>query len=151
MVHSLSSFLSSEVYAMEIEMIWLPFCWLLAWHNLVFFFLRSSRRSGGFLGSIMPDSISDALDPAHHHIVHNAAPAGIKRYDMLIEKVRCFSIIQVSKFYSPREKEKWIWSLIYKFFVLFKLVQKLFWHERCSFLLENHPIILICGRFLIFC
>uniref|UniRef100_A0A9I9EBP3 Autophagy-related protein 18b n=1 Tax=Cucumis melo TaxID=3656 RepID=A0A9I9EBP3_CUCME len=45
--------------------------------------LRSSRRSGGFLGSIMPDSISDALDPAHHHIVHNAAPAGIKSYAVI--------------------------------------------------------------------
>ncbi|XP_050940580.1 autophagy-related protein 18b isoform X2 [Cucumis melo] len=44
---------------------------------------RSSRRSGGFLGSIMPDSISDALDPAHHHIVHNAAPAGIKSYAVI--------------------------------------------------------------------
>ncbi|CAK9325735.1 unnamed protein product [Citrullus colocynthis] len=44
---------------------------------------RSSRRSGGFLGSIMPDSISDALDPAHHHIVHNAVPAGIKSYAVI--------------------------------------------------------------------
>ncbi|XP_022153339.1 autophagy-related protein 18b isoform X2 [Momordica charantia] len=44
---------------------------------------RSSRRSGGFLGSIMPDSISDALDPANHHIVHNAVPAGIKSYAVI--------------------------------------------------------------------
>ncbi|KAG6599132.1 Autophagy-related protein 18b [Cucurbita argyrosperma subsp. argyrosperma] len=47
------------------------------------FAINQSRRSGGFLGSIMLDSISDALDPAHHHIVHNAVPAGIKSYAVI--------------------------------------------------------------------
>lgn len=27
----------------------------------------------------MPDFVADALDPALHHVIHNAVPAGMKR------------------------------------------------------------------------
>ncbi|KAF4350242.1 hypothetical protein G4B88_020455 [Cannabis sativa] len=36
------------------------------------------RRSSIILGSIMPDSFSDALDPAHHGVLHSAAPTELK-------------------------------------------------------------------------
>lgn len=38
-----------------------------------------SKRSSSFLGSVLPDSVSDALDPAHHHILQNAVSSGIRR------------------------------------------------------------------------
>lgn len=31
----------------------------------------------------MPGSVSDVLDAAHHHIFHNAFPAGVRRYGNL--------------------------------------------------------------------
>lgn len=37
------------------------------------------RKSSSFLASIMPESVSDVLDPAHHHVLHNAVPVGIRR------------------------------------------------------------------------
>ncbi|KAK2412704.1 autophagy-related protein 18b [Trifolium repens] len=37
-----------------------------------------SKRSSGFLGSIIPDAVNDVLDPAYHHVLHNAVPAGVK-------------------------------------------------------------------------
>ncbi|XP_004507771.1 autophagy-related protein 18b isoform X2 [Cicer arietinum] len=37
-----------------------------------------SKRSSGFLGSIIPDVVNDVLDPAYHHVLHNAVPAGVK-------------------------------------------------------------------------
>ncbi|KAJ0089436.1 hypothetical protein Patl1_14445 [Pistacia atlantica] len=37
-----------------------------------------SRRSNSFLGSILPESVNDVLDPAHHDVLHNAFPAGVK-------------------------------------------------------------------------
>ncbi|CAN1328768.1 Autophagy-related protein 18b [Linum perenne] len=40
---------------------------------------QRGRRSTSFLGSILPDSVNDALDPAHHHVLHRAVPAGVKR------------------------------------------------------------------------
>lgn len=50
---------------------------------------QRSTRSSSFLGSMIPDSVSDALDPAHHHVLHNAVPAGIKSYAVIrkVEKV----------------------------------------------------------------
>ncbi|KAK9932073.1 hypothetical protein M0R45_019323 [Rubus argutus] len=48
-----------------------------------------SKRSGSFLGSIIPNSVTDALDPAHHDVLHNAAPAGVKSYAVVrkVDKV----------------------------------------------------------------
>ncbi|VVA18148.1 PREDICTED: autophagy-related [Prunus dulcis] len=48
-----------------------------------------SKRSGSFLGSIIPGSVTDALDPAHHDVLHNAAPAGVKSYAVIrkVDKV----------------------------------------------------------------
>ncbi|CAL5415386.1 unnamed protein product [Camellia sinensis] len=36
-----------------------------------------SRRPSSFLGSIIPESVNDAS--AHHHVLHNASPARVKR------------------------------------------------------------------------
>lgn len=46
--------------------------------SLGYAFNQRSRRSSNFLGSIMPDSVTDALDPALHHVLHHAVPAGMK-------------------------------------------------------------------------
>uniref|UniRef100_A0A2P2JG13 Autophagy-related protein 18b isoform X2 n=2 Tax=Rhizophora mucronata TaxID=61149 RepID=A0A2P2JG13_RHIMU len=48
--------------------------------SLGFAIHQRSRRSSSFLGSILPDSVNDVLDPAHHHVLHNAVPAGVKSY-----------------------------------------------------------------------
>ncbi|GFP85472.1 autophagy-related protein 18b [Phtheirospermum japonicum] len=45
-----------------------------------------SRKSNSFLGSIMPGSVSDALDPAHHLVFHHASAAGV-RSDAVIRKI----------------------------------------------------------------
>lgn len=42
-----------------------------------------SKRSSGFLGSIIPDAVSDVLDPAYHNVLHNAVPAGVKSYAVI--------------------------------------------------------------------
>ncbi|XP_054821366.1 autophagy-related protein 18b [Prosopis cineraria] len=47
---------------------------------------QRTRRSSGFLGSIIPGAVTDALDPADHHILHNAVPAGVRSY-AIIRKV----------------------------------------------------------------
>ncbi|KAK4431909.1 Autophagy-related protein 18b, partial [Sesamum alatum] len=44
-----------------------------------------SRKSNSFLGSIMPGSVSDALDPAQHFVFHNAFAAGVKS-DAVVRK-----------------------------------------------------------------
>ncbi|CAN1328767.1 Autophagy-related protein 18b [Linum perenne] len=50
---------------------------------------QRGRRSTSFLGSILPDSVNDALDPAHHHVLHRAVPAGVKSYAVVrkVDKV----------------------------------------------------------------
>ncbi|VVB10965.1 unnamed protein product [Arabis nemorensis] len=42
--------------------------------------LLRSRRSTRFLGSVLPDSVSDALDPAHHHVLQNVVSSGLRSY-----------------------------------------------------------------------
>ncbi|XP_078157793.1 autophagy 18 B-like protein isoform X2 [Carex rostrata] len=37
-------------------------------------------RHNKLLGSVIPESINDAFDPANHHVVHNIVPAGVKSY-----------------------------------------------------------------------
>ncbi|KAJ4899037.1 hypothetical protein Rs2_12988 [Raphanus sativus] len=39
---------------------------------------QRSKRSTSFLGSVLPDSVSDALDPAHHHVLQNAVPSELE-------------------------------------------------------------------------
>jgi hypothetical protein len=46
--------------------------------------LIRSRRSSNFLGSIMPDSLTEALDPTLHHVLHLVVPAGVKRCSTLV-------------------------------------------------------------------
>ncbi|KAL1173045.1 hypothetical protein V6Z11_A05G388000 [Gossypium hirsutum] len=41
---------------------------------------QRTKKSGSFLGSILPYSVNDALDPAHHHVLHNAVSAGVRSY-----------------------------------------------------------------------
>ncbi|CAN0838232.1 Autophagy-related protein 18b [Linum grandiflorum] len=50
---------------------------------------QRGRRSTSFLGSMLPDSVNDALDPAHHHVLHTAVPAGVKSYAVVrnVDKV----------------------------------------------------------------
>lgn len=52
--------------------------------SLHIFFLESmidqrNRRSNTLLGSMVPDSINDVLEPTHHHVIHNVVPTGVKR------------------------------------------------------------------------
>ncbi|XP_058067811.1 autophagy-related protein 18b isoform X2 [Magnolia sinica] len=44
---------------------------------------QRSQRSNSLLGSMIPDSISDAFESAHHHVRHNAVPAGVKSCAMI--------------------------------------------------------------------
>ncbi|KAJ3695415.1 hypothetical protein LUZ60_000792 [Juncus effusus] len=51
--------------------------------SLHIFLLEASingNRQNKLLGSVIPDSINDAFDPANHHVVHNIVPPGIKSY-----------------------------------------------------------------------
>ncbi|TYJ37442.1 hypothetical protein E1A91_A05G376200v1 [Gossypium mustelinum] len=41
---------------------------------------QRTKKSGSFLGSILPYYVNDALDPAHHHVLHNAVSAGVRSY-----------------------------------------------------------------------
>nr|GEU65662.1 autophagy-related protein 18b isoform X2 [Tanacetum cinerariifolium] len=43
---------------------------------------QRSKRSSTFLGSIIPDTVSDALDSAHH-VLHNAVSPGVKSYAVI--------------------------------------------------------------------
>ncbi|XP_048228376.1 autophagy-related protein 18b isoform X2 [Ricinus communis] len=61
--------------------------------SLGFTINQRSRRSSSFLGSILPDSVNDALDPAHHHVLHNAVPAGVKSKREHI----CINVPRISK------------------------------------------------------
>ncbi|KAK4481648.1 hypothetical protein RD792_012555 [Penstemon davidsonii] len=45
-----------------------------------------SRKSNSFLGSIMPGSVSDVLDPAHHLVFHHVFTAGVKS-DAVVRKI----------------------------------------------------------------
>lgn len=45
-----------------------------------------SKRSGGLIGAILPDSLNEALDPSNHHVLHNAVPAG-SRSTVVVRKV----------------------------------------------------------------
>ncbi|GAA0157210.1 scaffold/adaptor protein [Lithospermum erythrorhizon] len=40
--------------------------------------LNQRIRKSNFLGAMIRDSLSDVLDPTHHHILHHAVPAGVK-------------------------------------------------------------------------
>ncbi|KEH32604.1 autophagy 18 (ATG18) protein B, related protein [Medicago truncatula] len=52
-----------------------------------------SKRSSGFLGSIIPDAVNDVLDPAYHHVLHNAVPAGVKRLSIFMLLDSCLGKI----------------------------------------------------------
>ncbi|KAG2668114.1 hypothetical protein I3760_15G144700 [Carya illinoinensis] len=54
--------------------------------SLGFALNQRSRKSSTILGSIIPNSITDALDPAHRHVLHNAVTAGVKS-NAVIRKV----------------------------------------------------------------
>ncbi|XP_011018091.1 PREDICTED: autophagy-related protein 18b [Populus euphratica] len=47
---------------------------------------QRGRRSSSFLGSLLPDSVNDAFDPAYHRVLHNAVPAGVKS-NVVVRKV----------------------------------------------------------------
>ncbi|KAJ6372470.1 hypothetical protein OIU76_026882 [Salix suchowensis] len=54
--------------------------------SLVLAINQRGRRSNSFLGSLLPDSVNDAFDPAHHRVLHNAVPAGVKS-NVVVRKV----------------------------------------------------------------
>lgn len=43
------------------------------------FIFRRGGRTSSILGSMLPESVNEVLDPADHHVLHNAFPAGVKR------------------------------------------------------------------------
>ncbi|KAI5557185.1 hypothetical protein POPTR_018G101200v4 [Populus trichocarpa] len=47
---------------------------------------QRGRRSSSFLGSLLPDSVNDAFDPAHHRVLQKAVPAGVKS-NVVVRKV----------------------------------------------------------------
>ncbi|PKI43223.1 autophagy-related protein 18b isoform X1 [Punica granatum] len=49
---------------------------------------QRSRRSNSLLGSVLPDSIHDVLDPPYHLILHNAISSGIKSYAVIRKVVK---------------------------------------------------------------
>lgn len=51
--------------------------------SLGFSINQRSRRSTSILGSIIPESVNDVLDPAYHHVLHNGFPAGVKSYAVI--------------------------------------------------------------------
>ncbi|KAJ8767357.1 hypothetical protein K2173_017401 [Erythroxylum novogranatense] len=54
--------------------------------SLCFALNQRSRRPSSLLGSILPDSVNDAFDPAYHHVLQNAVPAGVKSY-VVVRKI----------------------------------------------------------------
>ncbi|CAJ1944897.1 unnamed protein product [Sphenostylis stenocarpa] len=54
--------------------------------TLGFASLPRSKSSSGFIGSIISGAMTDVLDPAYHHVLHNTVPAGVKSY-VVIRKV----------------------------------------------------------------
>ncbi|KAM7252655.1 hypothetical protein ACFE04_008164 [Oxalis oulophora] len=62
---------------------------------------QRSKRSNTLLGSILPNAVNDALDPAHHHILHNAFSAGVKSY-AVVHKVEKFAETSSSDFIAFR-------------------------------------------------
>ncbi|CAN6547316.1 unnamed protein product [Malus baccata var. baccata] len=105
--------------------------------SLGFSIYQRSKRSGSFLGSIIPDSVTDALDPAHHDVLHNAAPAGVKSYAVIrkvdkvadtstSEIVACratISIISYNGYFqeynlSVNSQNEFVWSLEREFKLL---------------------------------
>ncbi|KAG6413102.1 hypothetical protein SASPL_125803 [Salvia splendens] len=46
----------------------------------------NERKSNSLLGSIIPGSVSDALDPAHHLVFHHAFSAGV-RSNAVVQKI----------------------------------------------------------------
>ncbi|XP_038698620.1 autophagy-related protein 18b isoform X2 [Tripterygium wilfordii] len=64
-------------------------------------FAISQRRSTSFLGSILPSSVNDALDPAHHHVLHNAVSPGTKSC-VVVRKVDKVADASTSEFVACR-------------------------------------------------
>ncbi|MBA0572180.1 hypothetical protein Golob_002538 [Gossypium lobatum] len=59
---------------------------------------QRTKMSGSFLGSILPYSVNDALDPAHHHVLHNAVSAGVRSYAVVrkVDKVADSSSFEIA-------------------------------------------------------
>lgn len=76
-------------------------------------FQTRSRRSSNFFGKIMPDSVTDALDPTLHHVLHHAVPAGMKRCSDLLSQreiflAHYFSHSEMKKIYDPCDSEGYV-------------------------------------------
>ncbi|KAK2976669.1 hypothetical protein RJ640_029710 [Escallonia rubra] len=52
--------------------------------SLGFAINQRSRRSSSLFSSIIPESVTDAFDQAHHHVLRNAVPAGVQRFHLAL-------------------------------------------------------------------
>ncbi|KAF3452895.1 hypothetical protein FNV43_RR03328 [Rhamnella rubrinervis] len=105
--------------------------------SLRFGITQRSRRSSGFLGSIIPESVTDALDKANHDVLHNAAPAGVKSYAVIrkvdgvadsstSETLACRATISMLTYngyfqeytLSIKNQDEFSWSLEREFYLL---------------------------------
>ncbi|KAI3831057.1 hypothetical protein MKX03_007889 [Papaver bracteatum] len=51
--------------------------------SLAFMINQRCKRSSSLLGSMIPNKINDAFEHAHHYVLPNAFPAGVKSYVMI--------------------------------------------------------------------
>ncbi|MQM01067.1 hypothetical protein Taro_033814 [Colocasia esculenta] len=56
----------------------------------------NANRPCSMLGSMIPDKINGALESAHHHVLHNAAPQGMKSYAIIHSADKVGSTMQMS-------------------------------------------------------
>uniref|UniRef100_A0A1D1Z873 ATP-dependent RNA helicase dbp9 n=1 Tax=Anthurium amnicola TaxID=1678845 RepID=A0A1D1Z873_9ARAE len=55
-----------------------------------------NQRPTGLLGSMIPDSINGALESAHHHVLHNAVPRGVKSHLIIHSVDKVVSTVQTA-------------------------------------------------------
>ncbi|KAG1364411.1 autophagy-related protein 18b [Cocos nucifera] len=60
--------------------------------------INQRRRPNTLLGSMIPDSVNDAFEHPHHHVLHNAVPASVKSYVTIYKIDNVPSVSTVSAF-----------------------------------------------------
>ncbi|XP_019708170.1 autophagy-related protein 18b isoform X2 [Elaeis guineensis] len=60
--------------------------------------INQRRRSNTLLGAMIPDSVNDAFEHAHHHVLHNAVPAGVKSHVTIYNIDNVSSVSTISAF-----------------------------------------------------
>ncbi|KAG9154624.1 hypothetical protein Leryth_022713 [Lithospermum erythrorhizon] len=77
----------------------------LYWSDLILLLTRI--RNSNFLGAMIRDSLSDVLDPTHHHILHHAVPAGVKSFPYISHLI---SSHQFVKYDLPLNSNAVVWK-----------------------------------------